>query len=908
MIKNNNQNKDIEKITSSLFLILIAYLLFTPGCKQESISSSGTVHINRSMNVAKKEFKDPSLRYKSRPLWFWNAPLSKEQTRKTITEAKEKGYYGLGILPSHGMTPAYMSDAFLEQYKYALDVAAEMGMKMCLYDEFYFPSGYAGGNLVKKYPEALSKRLDKLEYSFKGPGLFNQKVTEDNIMGIVAMESSSLQRIDLSSKIKDGIVNADLPAGDWKVMVFHLNPDIATQRHHVDYLDPVAVGKFIELTYEKFYAAFPEHFGTTIDSAFYDEPCLRWVEGGRTWTGSYNRKFKEQHGFNPVKYYPALWYDIGEETATARNLLFGFRAELFAWSFAGTINRWCRDHGIELTGHVDQEEVLNPVSVCGDLIKSFKYQDIPCVDQIAHYDRAAKIYKVISSAAQNYGRPLVATEVYGAIRNMPVENLYKEAMDQFAKGINLIEPHAVWYGHKKADIPPDLSPSNSVYGKHLEDYNKYVGRMQVILQGSQHIADIAVLYPIASLQAGYSFGLGDPGNGGKPSYEADYFDIGEMLMLDIRTDYTFIHPEVLDEKCTIKNSCISLDNSSESSLYKVVILPGSKTIKWSNLQKIKKFYDNGGAVIATTVFPEHSAESGHDADVQNTIKEMFGEKALNMTGLTSAKASSIWNTGGFLPAYAIDGEMDTAWRPSRDNPEKEWLEIEFGKEIKTDRIVIAGEDSLQYSFGKGWAKVDEDQSFSFSLFVKIGNEWVAKGIWKDKGKNKTITFEAQNISGVRVVIESGKTDKVSIPEILIFDPQGNKINIVPESYTLNSNDKDGKAFFTATPTAELFREIMNKALKIRDIHIDRQPDLSNGHLTCMHKRMDGKDIYFFANSSDNDVETPVLLRGKMNLNRWDPVSGDIEKYPSATIRQNGYDLTRLKLKLGPVQSVVFVSN
>ena len=36
------------------------------------------------------------------------------------------------------------------------------------------------------------------------------------------------------------------------------------------------------------------------------------------------------------------------------------------------------------------------------------------------------------------------TECYGGINDMPVVNLYKEAMDQFAKGINVMVPHAVW--------------------------------------------------------------------------------------------------------------------------------------------------------------------------------------------------------------------------------------------------------------------------------------------------------------------------------------------------------------------------------------------------------------------------------------------------------------------------------
>lgn len=906
-IKDNNQDKDIEKIISSLFLILIACALLAPGCKQKAIVPNSTVHINRSVDVARKNFNDPPMRYKSRPLWFWNGTLSKARTLRIMTEAKEKGYYGLGILPSHGMSPEYMSPEFLEHYKYALEVADSLKMKMCLYDEFYFPSGMAGGNLVKDYPEAVSKRLDKEEYSFKGPGVFSQKLASGHFMGAVAMELSNLRRIDLSENTNGGIINANLPEGEWRIMTFFLNPDNSSSRNHVDYLDPLAVEKFIKLTYDRYYNAFGEHFGTTIDIAFYDEPCMRWVKEGRAWTGDYNHKFLDAYGFSPVEYYPALWYDIGEETKAARNLLFGFRAELFASGFAGTINRWCNEHNIQLTGHVDQEEVLNPVSICGDLIKTFKYQDIPCVDQIFHYGRASKIYKVISSAAINYNRPLVATEIYGAMRNMPAANLYKEAMDQFAKGINLIEPHAVWYG-EEIDILPDLSPSSDSYGQYLADYNKYIGRLQLLLQGGQHIADIAVLYPIASLQADYSFRSGDPGNGGKTASETDYQDIGEILSLDIRTDYTFIHPEILDEDCTLENSCISLDNNSEFSQYKIIVLPGSRTIKWSNLRKIKKFYDNGGVVIATSVLPEYSSELGHDTDVQKTVKEMFGDEASNTTKLTRAKASSIWNTGGFLPAYAIDGKKETSWRPSRGNPEKEWLEVEFGREIKTGHIEIAGAESLEYSFIKGWATKDEDQSFSFRLFVKTGKEWIEAGIWKNKDRNKSLFFKSQNISGIRVVIESGKTDKVSIPEILIFDQQGNKIDIVPKSYSINRNDNGGKAFFVPALNADLLRNVINDSLKAWDIRTEDYGKLSNGSLSCIHKKMDGKNIYFFANSSDEELELPVLLRGKMSLNRWNPHSGSIEKYPSTVIHQNGYDLTRLRFKLDPVQSVFLVSN
>jgi hypothetical protein len=62
-----------------------------------------------------------------------------------------------------------------------------------------------------------------------------------------------------------------------------------------------------------------------------------------------------------MKYYPALWYDIGPDTAAARNALFGYRAYLFATNFVKRIEDFCEAHGIKAGGHFDQEEIVNPV-------------------------------------------------------------------------------------------------------------------------------------------------------------------------------------------------------------------------------------------------------------------------------------------------------------------------------------------------------------------------------------------------------------------------------------------------------------------------------------------------------------------------------------------------------------------
>ncbi|MFI5379667.1 MAG: hypothetical protein ACHRHE_10245 [Tepidisphaerales bacterium] len=213
-----------------------------------------------------RDFAQPPERYKSRPLWFWNGPLDAEKTRRMLEACKQSGYYGVGILPAQGMTPAFMTPEFLDQYQVAVDKAAALGMKLCLYDEYWFPSGSAGGLLAKKFPEALSKRLDMLPLAVAGPQAIAQAVPAGKLMAAVAMEWSGERRLDITSQVKEGKLVWNVPAGNWKIMIFTCVPDGA--RGLVDYLDPEAVKKFISLTYQAFYDKFPKHFGTTFDSAF----------------------------------------------------------------------------------------------------------------------------------------------------------------------------------------------------------------------------------------------------------------------------------------------------------------------------------------------------------------------------------------------------------------------------------------------------------------------------------------------------------------------------------------------------------------------------------------------------------------------------------------------------------------
>ena len=110
------------------------------------------------------DFREPPIQWKTRPLWFWNAPPNKQQTETLMERCRDAGYYGFGILPTNKMGLAFMSPAYLDRYQEAVDKAAQLGMKMCLYDEFWFPSGSAGDLLASVLPAAKSAGLDYAVY------------------------------------------------------------------------------------------------------------------------------------------------------------------------------------------------------------------------------------------------------------------------------------------------------------------------------------------------------------------------------------------------------------------------------------------------------------------------------------------------------------------------------------------------------------------------------------------------------------------------------------------------------------------------------------------------------------------------------------------------------------------------
>ena len=678
----------------------------------------------------------------------------------------------------------YLSDEYFRLYRVALEQARKHGLGVILYDEWMYPTGMVDGQLYAKYPQHVAKSLEMAEQNLTGPGRAELPVPGKLYVGAVMMNRDTFELVDISSRRAPGQpLVTRVPRGNWKVMAFYLDDTIrpASQKGgFVDYLDSAAMDAFISLSYQKMADHLGDFFGKEITFTFWDEPAMHPVDG-RMWTASFNRSFEARYGFSPMKYYPALWYDIGPRTAAARNALLGFRAELFATNFVKRLNDFCETRGIKAGGHFDQEEPVSPVGVNGDLMKLFEHQGVPGVDDIYFHGRSNPGYKIVSSAAFNFDKPVVFAETYAAYNRLDEQTIYKVAMDQYAMGVNL----------QVTSGGPKLWNSDF-----MGRFNDYLGRLSYMLQHGRHVADIAVLYPIAALQSAFRFEGGQHAypppassptingeisarEGGVVPREIDYQEIGEALFRGLRVDYTYVHPEVLAGRCTIADKMLVLNNRENREEYRVLIVPGGDTLSAATAARIREFYEKGGVVVATSVLPTKAAEFGRDGDIRTMVSDVFGIRA------------------GDPPSADLQRAMN--------------------------------------------------------------------------GRLVSVVYTRQNAAG-------------------------------------------GRSYFIPRPEPWVLAWVLARVLPVRDVRIDspvpllkQGPDY-DGALTYLHKVKSGRDIYFFANSTDKTVDVMVALRGRKSLTIWNPHTGEPQTVEVSNAEEHGQAVTTSRLVLPPVGSLFYVSN
>src|SRR5471032_2107460 len=186
--------------------------------------------------ISKALFKDPSSEYRTTPSWSWNDEITPARIREQLKDFKAKGFGGLFAHPRPGMMTEYLSKDWWDLFGLALKEAKKLGLRLEMYDENSYPSGFAGGHVPSQLPhcQATGVRMRKVSKAEA------DKAKADN-------EKDSVYTIMT-------VYNVIEFKGEH--YVFERSPSVSAhwlgEFPYVNLLHPAVTKKFIEVTHEQY--------------------------------------------------------------------------------------------------------------------------------------------------------------------------------------------------------------------------------------------------------------------------------------------------------------------------------------------------------------------------------------------------------------------------------------------------------------------------------------------------------------------------------------------------------------------------------------------------------------------------------------------------------------------------------
>lgn len=592
--------------------------------------------------LSEQKFRRPSKEFGIMPFWFWNGEMSYDEIAYQIGQYKAKGCPGFYIHARFGVREelGYMNEDWLDRVKFTIETAQAQGLQIWIYDEYNWPSGTCGQTLMKDHPEMTNVYLELVEGDLPGQFFTFMEGTDSRYNDLeqsepvyaCAIKTDDLKNgryeiVDLMPSLSfDKVITWEAPKGPWKLFYFIERKST----WYSDVLNPETTKKFLEYTHERYKAFLDGDFAKQVKGFFTDEPAMHYFETGRDnfiipWTHGIFRIFRERNGYDLKRNLPKLFFDCGGDTEQVRYDFWSTLTDRYEHSYFGQIEDWCAENGVISTGHLLYEESLRMhARVDGNLFKHLRHFQMTGVDHL--YPRIGTrdmenehvALKIASSAAhQNGSARLVCESMGGSYWDCTMERMKWIGDWEYVLGVNQFIPHGFHYtieGERKRDWPPSMF-CQFTWWEQYGLFNDYMTRLGYTLSGGDHVAKVAVLYPMNSIWANYM-----PNRRTKISecIEREFAYMADR-MLRLHIDYDYIDEDVLNDSAEIKDGAIRIRGER----YEMLLLPPCTHIKAKTLDTLEAFVRAGGRLGGSALLPYRCIE-GEAKDFAARIERLFG--------------------------------------------------------------------------------------------------------------------------------------------------------------------------------------------------------------------------------------------------------------------------------------------
>ncbi len=536
------------------------------------------------MSTLKEQILKEAPRHASIPFWSWNDRLDEKELRRQIRHMKSVGMRGFFMHARGGLETEYMSREWFDAVRACVDEAEKLGMEAWAYDENGWPSGFAGGELLKD-PRDLASGLH-----YETTAVFPD--ADEDILGVYVRTEN------------DGVKRVEKACGAQSYIVIRRVRDIS----YVDTMNGDITRRFLALTHERYLGELPKgSAGHVMPGFFTDEP--QYWRYGTPWSDTFPEAFRKRFGYEVFDGLPALFFDY----PGAQELRYDYHLlchERFYSEFMSVVYDWCEQHGMQLTGHGIEEWGLGgQMMCCGGVMPFYLYQHIPGIDYLGRGIKNISGAKQLGSVCAQTGKRTALSEMFACCGwDVTPRELKRIVELQFAGGVNLICEHLYAYserGQRKRDFPNHYSEHNPWSGE-LPAFERYFSHLGAALSIGEELADTLVLHPIRTAYLHYkhtvhSVGIGIAGNDESGIGEAEQaFEALVRKFSDCQIPYHFGDETVmrkLDAHVEGDTLCVGRCR------YRNVVLPSCETLDAFTVALLREYLDGGGRLLIIGAHP-----------------------------------------------------------------------------------------------------------------------------------------------------------------------------------------------------------------------------------------------------------------------------------------------------------------